>query len=224
MNKSKLARWVVVGGLLGVTALAVTLATAFPAQAADLTSGIRSFAQRGVGGVVDWWALLADELGISVDELEQAVDAANSAAIDQLVEAGVMTAEQGELAQARSDLRGYIDPQAIAAEALGMSVEDLQAARQDGSTLADLIEQQGLDRASYLENLRAAHEAAIQQAVDDGVITQAQADQLLENGRFPGFGRDHGQGRGPEFRPGGFGPGIGPGFSPGRGEGRGSGS
>ncbi|HEY4667108.1 MAG TPA: hypothetical protein VIH26_07380, partial [Anaerolineales bacterium] len=67
-------------------------------------------------------------------------------------------------------------------------------------TLSDLLDAQGMDSATYRENLAAAQQAAIAQAVEDGAITQEQADQLQEfgPGHF-GFGPGrHG------FRGGGF--------------------
>lgn len=208
MNISKLVRWTVVGGLIGATALAGTFALAFPAQAAELSSGLRGL---GIGrGMVDWWALLAEELGISVDQLEQAVAAANEAAIDQLVDEGVLTAEEADLARAAAALREYLDHTALVAGALGMSQSELEAAIAEGSRLPDLLEEQGLDRSAYIENLQAARAEAIQQAVEDGVISQAQADELQSRGQH-GFGPRHRPGMGP----GGFGPGHGPGIGPG---------
>lgn len=209
MDTSKLLRWTIVGAVVGATALAGASALAFPAQAAELSGGMRGL---GIGrGLVDWWALLAEELGISVEELEEAVQAANSAAIGILVEEGVLSDDEAELARAAGALRDYIDHTALVAEALGMSRAELEAAIEEGSTLADLIEQQGLDRATYIENLQAAREAALQQAVDDGVITGEQADQL-QSGGFHRFGPGHGPGSGP----GGFGPGFGRGPGAGR--------
>lgn len=217
MNWSKIARWTVVGGVAGATVLAGAFVAAFPAQAAELADGISSF---GIGrGLVDWWALLAEELGISVAELEQAVEAANTAAVAQLVEEGVITQDQADLRMAGQALRSYIDPQALTAEALGISVDELEEAIAGGAMLAELIEEQGLTRTEYAENLQAARQVAIQQAVDDGVITAEQAEQLQSGGP-----RLNGDGPGRRHGPGGFGPeGFGPGFGPGAGSGLGPG-
>jgi sulfur carrier protein ThiS len=150
-------------------------------------------------------ALLAEALGIEVQELEAAQLAANEAAIQQLLGQGQLTEEQAELASAANRLKSYLDREAFVAEALGISVADLKAAVAEGQTLSDLLDEQGLDSANYRENLAAAEQAAIAQAVEDGVITQEQADQLQERGpgRF-GFGPGRGG-----FHPGEFfGPGV----------------
>ncbi len=85
---------------------------------------------------------------------------------------------------------GTIDMQALLAEELGISVEELETAQQ------------------------AAFETAVALAVDEGKITQEQADQILERDGIFGRGRGFGlRGRGelPEdFEPGeGFGHGRG---------------
>jgi hypothetical protein len=95
-----------------------------------------------------------------------------------------------------------------AAEALNMSVEDLQNQLWAGETLASLAEKAGVD----LADLRAAVEEAqmeavrqrIQQAVDNGNLEQDHADWLLEGldkGYLggPGFGRGFGRGFGMGF-------------------------
>ena len=92
---------------------------------------------------------------------------------------------------------GASDMQALLAEALGISVEELEAAQQ------------------------AAFEAAIAAAVDEGRITQEQADQMLEGDGFPGRGFGHGRGRFKGELPEDFEPGEGSG--PGRGGFRGRG-
>ena len=163
-------------------------------------------------GKIDGQALLAEALGISVEELQAARETANQAAIAQAIEEGIITQEQADQMQARKDLHNYIDPQALLTEALGISVEDLQAARDEGKTLTDLLAENDLDAATVRDNLKAAHEKALAQAVEDGVITQEQADEMQTGrGFFPGgMGRrdfDRGGMRGKGFVPEGFEPG-----------------
>jgi hypothetical protein len=74
------------------------------------------------------------------------------------------------------------------AEALGLSVEELQAAREDG-TLRELIAGLDLDRTEMQERMQAAHEAAIDRAVADGVITREEADALQAAKGERGFGK-----------------------------------
>jgi hypothetical protein len=102
--------------------------------------------------------------------------------------------------QAMQALHTYIDREALTAQVLGMSVDELQAARQDGKTMADLLEEKGMTQAEFEEALTTAKEAAIAQAVTDGVITQAQADAIQSNtgpmGGLGDFGRGGPGGRG----------------------------
>jgi hypothetical protein len=202
-------KWLV----LGVGAAAIALAgigwvgTAVAQAAAGPRTSSGSIAGHGGFGhwLVDMQALLAEALGIEVEELEAAQQAANEAAIQQLLDQGQLSEEQADLASAANVLKSYLDREAFVAEALGISVADLKAAVAEGQTLSDLLDEQGLDSANYRENLAAAEQAAIAQAVEDGVITQEQADQLQERGpgRF-GFGPGRGG-----FHPGEFfGPGV----------------
>jgi len=92
---------------------------------------------------------------------------------------------------------GSSDMQALLAEELGISVEELESAQQ------------------------AAFEAAVAAAVDAGTITQEQADQILEGGGFPGRRFGHGRGQFKGELPEGFEPGEGGGRGPGGFRGRG---
>lgn len=71
-----------------------------------------------------------------------------------------------------------------AAEALGMTVEDLKTQLWGGKTLADLAEEKGVDLADVKAAVEAAMKeevkARIEQAVTDGTITQENANWLLE--------------------------------------------
>lgn len=87
--------------------------------------------------------------------------------------------------------------QAVIANVLGLSVQELEAAQADGLTLRDLAEQQGVSR----EEIDAARDVAfnqiLDQAVVDGTLTQEDADQIRErqNNRPAGPGRRGGGGR-----------------------------
>jgi hypothetical protein len=138
--------------------------------------------------------LLADALGITVEELQAARETANQAAIAQALDEGLITQEQvdemqarSELMQARKDLQSYLDREALMASALGMTVEELQSALADGKTYRDLMSELELDMATMSEKAQAAMEAALAQAVKDGVITQEQAD-AMKDGAGHGFG------------------------------------
>ena len=76
-------------------------------------------------------------------------------------------------------LNGIINRDKLTAQALGITVEALEAARQNGTHLDELITQLGLDEATVHQAIEDAFTAAIQQAVTDGTLTQEQATQLL---------------------------------------------
>jgi hypothetical protein len=144
-------------------------------------------------GKIDEGALLAEALGITTEELQAAREQANQAAIEQAVAEGLITQEQAdemaEKKQTAEALQSYLGRDVLLAQALGMTVEELQAAYDEGKSLSDLLSEKGLDAAAVRENLQAAREAALAQAVEDGVITQEQADELAERGagkRGPG--------------------------------------
>lgn len=150
----------------------------------------RGFGFHGLRGGDDRYdELLADELGITVERLNEARQAAYSRALDQAVADGDLTQEQADLLEARQALETYIDEEAILAGALGMTVRELQDARAAGQRLDEIIEAQGLDPATVRDAMQQGYEDAVQQAVAGGVITQAQADQFLAGDGFPGFGR-----------------------------------
>lgn len=79
--------------------------------------------------------------------------------------------------------RGLVDRdamEAVIADALGISVEELQAARDAGTRLEDLADAQGVEMATIEAAVYDAHVAAVNDAVAAGDLTQAEADVLLE--------------------------------------------
>jgi lambda repressor-like predicted transcriptional regulator len=171
----------------------------------------------GAWGSIDREALLAEALGITVEELQAARQQADVAAVLQAVDEGLITQNEADSTLARIQLRSYLDRDALLAEALELTPEALQAARDEGKPLAVIIYEQGLDPATLRTKMETAHEEAVQQAVTDGVITQEQADEILA-GPGAGFGPQgfdgfHGRGgfggRGGPAGPPGFGGGFG---------------
>lgn len=145
--------------------------------------GVHAFGRHGgmlFGGDLDYDTFLADALGISVEELEAARESANEAALAEAIASGYLSEEQADMIQARDALKDYIDKEALLAEALGISIDELQAAREEDKGLSTLMEELGLEAADVRENLQAAYQVAIQEAVDAGVITQEQADQIQD--------------------------------------------
>jgi hypothetical protein len=153
----------------------------------------------GFGTSFDYDAFIAEALGVTEEELQAARQAAHEAALEQAVTEGVITAEQAELIKAGQALREYIDYQEILGQALGIDAADLEAAREEGKTLPYLFGELGLEPADVQAALQSAYEDSVQQAVDDGVITSAQAELLQERGFGDrGFGKQgfgsHGRG------------------------------
>lgn len=132
----------------------------------------------GFGGA-DRGAKLADALGISVDELQSARDQAFEAGVTEAVESGRLTPEQADLMIAQRNLKRATDHEAFMADVLGVSADEIEAAR-DAGTLRELYDSQELDRATMHERMQAAHEAAIAKAVQEGVITAEQAEALQD--------------------------------------------
>ncbi|MBN1220720.1 MAG: hypothetical protein JXM69_17495 [Anaerolineae bacterium] len=150
-------------------------------------------------GQIDYDSLLAEALGISVEELQAAREKANAAALQQAIDQGLITQEQADLMAARRQLMGYLDQDTLLAKALGISAEELQAAYDEDKPLVVLAWELKIDQDTLRANMQKAHAEAIQQAVADGVITQEQADKLQDNqkGAPPGgFGFPGGPGRG----------------------------
>lgn len=188
---------------------------------------------------------LADALGITVAELQAAQERARNAAIDQAVTDGTLTQEQADQLKAGERVgvpfmgrgAGAVDHEALLADALGITVEALDAAKVEAraAALAQAVtdgeitqEQADLMTARQAfgdyqrTQAQAAFAEALQAAVTAGSITQAQADLLLENmpngfgrgmdGFGPGMRGDFdGHGRGGHGRGGHGGQGRGPG-------------
>ncbi len=94
---------------------------------------------------------------------------------------------------------------AALADALGMTVEELQAAQESGQTLEEIAAAQGLDLDTVKESLAAERlatlETTLAEKVAAGEITQEQADEFLSRAQEGDFlGRDGLDGmRGGEF-------------------------
>ncbi len=99
-----------------------------------------------------------------------------------------------------------------AAEAIGISVDDLRAALQDGSTLADVAEANGVEVDALIQALVAEATTHIDEAVADGRLDADRAAALEADlveritAHVNGDGPGPMGGRGPGHR-GGFGPG-----------------
>jgi uncharacterized protein YidB (DUF937 family) len=128
-----------------------------------------------------YWQTLAQKLGTTVEKLQQATNDARVEAAKEGVKQGVLTQAQADrmlggtayatIAQAGLD---------AAAKALGMSSADLQSALRTKSLLT-LAQEKKVDVATLRTAIADAQKAAIDQAVKDGKLTQAQADAMKAN-------------------------------------------
>jgi hypothetical protein len=173
---SRLAVVALVGGMLALTAGVVS------------AHGGGGWFGR-LGGDQD--ALVAEELGITVEKLEAAREAARTRALDQALADGQITQEQYDEYHTHEALQPYLDREALTAAALGISVDQLGE-----QSLSEWLDELGLDREAFQTKLQEVHSAAVQQAVSDGAITQEQADALSDTMPFGGRGGGLRGGRG----------------------------
>ena len=131
-------------------------------------------------------AALADELNITVDELVTARQAARLTVIQQAADEGLISQERADLMLARAAMQGYIDRDEVIAQVLGITVAELDAAREEGKNIRDLAAELELDGPTIRENMKAIREATILQAEAEGIITEEQAELLL-NAPAPRF-------------------------------------
>lgn len=186
----------------------------------------------------DQTSALAEALGISIEQLEAAFEAIHTKMIEQAVADDQITQEQADTIHEKEApfpgnrinfpghfLRGE-DFNTLLAEELGIDLETLLEAQQTAQesmlaqALADeKITQEEFDKMLVQSNMHPyyqdafseAYQNAIQAALADDVITEAQAETLLEN--TPEFGFGFGRGFGmPMFDrgPGGHHPFHGP--------------
>ena len=65
-------------------------------------------------------------------------------------------------------------------ELLGLSPEEIREERESGKSLVEIAEEQGVSEDALIEAIMAAPKEAIEQKVEDGILTQEQANHLLE--------------------------------------------
>jgi len=156
------------GLAVGTLALATValVGTAIVPQSASAHGGPGGFGRGGIMAPDTNNTYLADALGITTDELATAQEEATTAALDQAVEEGLITQAQADSIKENGarfpgahGLFGHfgsstIDMEALLADALGITTDELQAARTEASS------------------------TALDAAVEAGDITQEQADQM----------------------------------------------
>jgi hypothetical protein len=171
---------------------------------AALAGGGAALAAGGIGSAEDEQAIIDDaakELGVEPEALESALESALAARIDAAVAAGRLTEEQAaELKERLQDgelplfggrggpghhggpgfgLHGgeLVDS---AAAYLGLAEAELRSQLEDGKSLADVAAAQGKTVAGLESALRAAAKEKLDDAVENGRLTDAQRDEALE--------------------------------------------
>ncbi len=178
----------------------------------------------------------AKQLGVEPSELSNALKKALENRVDQAVEDGRLTEEQADVLKEHIDSGdaplifggfggpgfshghfGHFADLDAAATYLGLTEAELRAELEDGKTLAEIAKAEGKSAGGLIQALVKAANARIAEAVADGRLTQAQADELeagleqritdLVNGelRGPGPGFHHGFGPGSGFHGGAHG-------------------
>jgi AraC-like DNA-binding protein len=155
---------------------------------------------------------LAEAKGMTVEAFQAALQTAAEAHLQQAVKDGRITQAQADALRQRvteidpflggrngrgpasipmlGALRGEMPT--IMAETLGMTVDELTTARQQGKTIGELAEEKGLDATELRTAFLKVLDTHLKEAVSAGKLTQAQADairQQMAEHDFVGRGR-----------------------------------
>lgn len=180
-----------------IAALVVVLVVALGSAGAIAATGALSPREESQAVVND----AAERLGVQPSELSNALKAALKARIDAAVEAGRLTEAEGNEIKARIDSGDFplfgpggrgdgpgfghgpgFGPAAeleAAASYLGMTEAQLRAAREEGKTLAQVAQERGKSVDGLVDALVNAATEDLEQAVQDGRLTEAQKDSIV---------------------------------------------
>jgi len=101
----------------------------------------------------------------------------------------------GSMAGTQSGLL-HADLAAVYAEALGISVDDLNARLAQGETLSQIAAASGLSAEEFTTLMAQVRTQALDQAVQAGTLSQSQADWMSQRGAGRGAGRMGARGTG----------------------------
>jgi hypothetical protein len=105
-------------------------------------------------------------------------------------------------------MHNYVE-QALAAK-LGLTEEQVEDQLAAGKSMYQIALDNGIKQEAITEFMNQVHKDAFAQAVKDGVVTQQQADWMLQRMQSRGFGTGNcpmQNGQGGQFNRGGYGPG-----------------
>ncbi|MGH3080005.1 MAG: hypothetical protein ACRDNH_02575 [Gaiellaceae bacterium] len=167
----------------------------------------------------------AEQLGVQPSELSDALKQGLKNRVDEAVEDGRLTKEQGQRMKERIDagevpffglgprLHKHHDGPfhaklEAAAEYLGMTEAELREALEDGKTLAQVAKDRGKSVDGLVDALVKRADEKLEDAVEAGRLTEAEKQEMLEglrdrltdmvNGRFPTLPGPHFHRDGPE--------------------------
>jgi uncharacterized protein (DUF433 family) len=142
-------------------------------------------------------AELAEAQGVPLQDVADALVAAEAERLQQAVEDGRLTQEEADERIARieenilerlesGERGGPGGPRGsrgshleVVAEVLGMTTDEVREAVAGGQTIAELAEAQGVPLQDVADALVAAKTERLQQAVEDGRLTQEEADERI---------------------------------------------
>jgi hypothetical protein len=167
---------------------------------------------------------VAEQLGVEPAELSDALKQALKNRVDAAVEAGRLTEEQGAEMKERIDAAevplvglgpglhglghpGHFGGLDAAASFLGMSEDELRSSLADGKTLAELATENDKTVDGLVDAMVAAAKEDLDQAVEDGRLTDTQRDEIASSLAERITAMVNGELRGPRMhRPGPWGP------------------
>jgi transcriptional regulator with XRE-family HTH domain len=136
--------------------------------------------------------MLADKLGISVEEVRSGQKEVRDELIDKALAHGRLTAEQAarlkaaEPGELRANLRrggvrllfNFID---AAAKVIGIERDEVHTRLQNGQSLAQIAEANGIGHDELVSGMASELRTRIQTALSEGTISQEMATRLLAN-------------------------------------------
>jgi polyhydroxyalkanoate synthesis regulator phasin len=177
--------------------LTIVAAVAVVGLAAAAVGGAATSAQEGDGPIGTFLGKVADELGVSEDELKTAIRDARVETIDEAVADGRLTEEQGEKLKERAAEGGRLFPRVreghgvcqraagftvdAASEVLGMPREELVEELRSGNSVAEVAEAQGMSVDDFKVELLDEVRARLDELVAQGELTEDQASEKFED-------------------------------------------
>ncbi|HEY5625027.1 MAG TPA: hypothetical protein VIT93_00915 [Dehalococcoidia bacterium] len=182
-------RFLILGGVVAALAVGIVAVAGAAAQ------------EDGEKPAGHFLELLAGNLGVTVEELEEALTQSHVDAVNEKVADGTISEEDAAAIIERIESgEGRLFPPfggprhgghhgpfhrlhamivANSAEVLGMDVDALKEELRAGNSLADVAEAQGVEIEQFKADLLAAIAADLDEKVADGSITQETADNIL---------------------------------------------